>query len=659
MAGIRWAKAYHLVFGLSVAAVGAGSPALADPGAARLGAGENCSFRQDPDAFLSRQSRVVNDIFERTKRVGSIRTLSARTVAPAQMPRQNFIDDEIFGRLEKENVASAPLSTDVEFLRRVTLDLTGRVPSPQQVRDFVADNNPDKRSAVVTRLLWSPEFTDRWTMWMGDLLQNVGNQMSTANTAPTQSGRNAFFNWIKLAVDSDRSLRDVAFDLISNSTVNPPAQNVTALTATGTSWETDTGATNWILSAGTAGGPAQDSYDMALVRSATTFLGIGHYDCLLCHNGRGHLDAISLWAKGTTRQEAEQMASFFSRWRNTRQNVSPGGNANNLPYYVYDVTTGQYDLNTTSGNRPNRVPYGDKSEIKNLTPVYRDGTAAPANVSWRKTFADKLVNDPMFARNFANRLWKQMFTMGLVEPVDSLDPARLDPSKPPSGWDLQATHPELLEKLAQEFVRGNYSLRSFLQTLVNSNAYQLSSRYDGDWSLAYVPLFARHYPRRLEGEEIHDQLVSASQNFNKYTVYEWGDFTVQYAMQLPEPVEPRSNLGNALTFMNNFYRGNRDTTKRLQDGSILQQLALMNDSFVVNRIKIANSPKLKQISAMTDPGQIADEMFLTFLGRFPTTGEKAKVATLWSKATTATAKTDAIQDLAWACINKVEFLFSY
>ena len=72
--------------------------------------------------------------------------------------------------MQKLNVPSAQLSSDEDFFRRINLDLTGRIPGSEDVRAFVAESNKDKRDAVIDRLLASPEFTDRWTMWMGDLL---------------------------------------------------------------------------------------------------------------------------------------------------------------------------------------------------------------------------------------------------------------------------------------------------------------------------------------------------------------------------------------------------------------------------------------------------------------------------------------------------------
>lgn len=391
---------------------------------------------------------------------------------------------------------------------------------------------------------------------------------------------------------------------------------------------------------------------------------MAHYDCVNCHNGRGHLDQISLWGSQTTRQQAEQMSAFFARTRLTGypSPAPPPGQTSSDPYYqsttVENITTAAgYDLNTNYGNRPNRVPYnGQKTQT--LTPVYQYSGETPKNNYWRDEFARMLIQDPMFARNLANRLWKQMFNLGLVDPVDTLDPARLDPNNPPpEPWDFQATHPVLLEKLAKALHDTDFDLRAFLKLLAQSNAYQLSSRYDGDWNLTYVPLFARHYARRLEGEEIHDAISKATGVFNKYTVSGFAD-PFQWAMQLPEPIEPTSN-GAVANFMNAFLRGNRDTTQRNQASSILQQLNLMNDNFVTSRTQVAKSPTLLAISKIADNTAAVDELFLTFLSRKPSSLEQARAIGYLQKAASAAARNTTIEDLAWACINKLDFEFSY
>ncbi len=610
---------------------------------------QECTFQASPDAFLSAQSRAHRDVFQRTVKVDKALAANGATpeAAPAPIDHRNFIDDEIFNKLDSQKVAPARLTTDEEFFRRINLDLTGRIPAANDIRNFVASTDAGKRDKAIEKLLNSDEFNYKWSTWLGDLVQNNISQVTAATNRNTQ-GRNAFRNYLFWSVAGWKSLYDVAYESISGG---------------GNNYDDATGQANFIMGGSVTGGPAQDSYDGMLVRSATSFLGQGNYDCLLCHNGRGHLDQINLWGSQTSRQQAEGMAAFFARTQFTRYPAPnpPPGQASPDPYYQSTivenlVSTQGYNLNTNYGNRPNRVPYGT---TKTLTPVYQFTGATPSDGSWRSTFAGMLVDDPMFKRNMANRLWKQMFNMGLVEPVDQMDPARLDPSNPPPApWDFQASHPVLLEKLARFMVTSNFDLRGFLRLLTQSSAYQLSSRYDGDWNIQYVPLFARHYPRRLEGEELHDIISASTGIYNKYTVAGYADPFI-WAMQLPDSVEPRSN-GAVANFMNAFLRGNRDTTQRNQASSILQQLNLMNDNFVVSRTRVAASPTLLAVSKMTDNNAVVDELFLTFLSRKPTDFERSHALTYFTQAgSNANLRNTAIEDLSWACINKLDFLFSY
>jgi hypothetical protein len=610
--------------------------------------GSNCSFVAAPDEFLSRESRARRDAYERTlafTRYAGKRSTRALSVDPSAIPVKSFIDEEIFRRLSAEGVPSSALSSDEEFLRRVMLDLTGRIPAAAEIREFAANESPDKREALIDRLLHSPEFVDKWTMWLGDLLQNAA---TASNRSQQIEGRNRLHEWIKLSIDGQKSFRDIAHQVI---------------TATGNNYDAPTAPSNFVLRGFAPMGPAQDTADLLLVRSASMFLGLSHYDCLLCHNGKYHLDAVNAWASKVTRYEAWQMASHFTR-------VQMAGVTNDRANYYFNSimtterTAGTYDLNTTSGNRPRRDPVTiDGRRIVNVTPTYRDGKAASGG-NWRESFARSMVADPMFARNFANRLWKAMFNLALAEPVDGLDPARLDPTvEPPAGWTHQASHPLLLEKLAQAARDRDYDLRETLRLIVSSSAYQLSSTYDGPWDMTKAALFARHIPRRLEPEEVHDALVKASGVKASYSIGGWSE-PVQWAMQLPEPVEPRSN-GTVATFLNSFTRGNRDTLQRSQNGSILMWLNMMNSSVVTDRTRVQDaqgrySPYLAQLARITNNEQVVEDIFLTYLSRRPTEYEKAVALKTLQKATTAQfTRAMAVEDLAWSLANKVDFLFSY
>ena len=107
------------------------------------------------------------------------------------------------------NVPSAALSSDEEFLRRVTLDLTGRIPAAADVRAFVADQNPGKRSAMIDHLLFTPEFADKWTMWLGDLVENNATAL---NVNRNITARNSFYKFLwDNVTDASVSLQDTAY----------------------------------------------------------------------------------------------------------------------------------------------------------------------------------------------------------------------------------------------------------------------------------------------------------------------------------------------------------------------------------------------------------------------------------------------------------------
>src|SRR5262245_42841439 len=97
----------------------------------------DCTFQVEPDRFLASEGRVRREINERTLKMNAAFARAvpqARIVTADAIPQRNFIDQEIFGKLMTANVPSAPLSSDAEFLRRIYLDLTGRIPSPADVR---------------------------------------------------------------------------------------------------------------------------------------------------------------------------------------------------------------------------------------------------------------------------------------------------------------------------------------------------------------------------------------------------------------------------------------------------------------------------------------------------------------------------------------------
>ncbi len=564
-------------------------------------------------------------------------TMSRRrpiTIQPAPpFPVVNFVDSDLVAAMSVANVFPTSLSSDDEFLRRVTLDLTGQIPDPAAVTAFLNDKAPDKRAKMIDELLSSDGFTDRWTMWFGDLVQNV--QVS-ANSREYYLGRNSLYSWTKDAIQTRKPYDAMVRELISGK-----GQSFTA------------GPSNCWVRQMQPNGPIQDTYDNMASSTGEKFLGMPLL-CLSCHSGPGHLDLVNQSLKTRQRSEFWGMSAFFSRGRATGSKYTDPANpnANLTTFDVEDAATGAYALNTTSGNKTPRQPaQGQSNQVQ---PAYLfTGEGPRQGEGWRDAYGRILTADRQFARAAVNYLWKEMFGIGIVEPTDAFDLARLDPAKLPPGVTLQPTNPRLLEDLTSTFIASGYDLRSILRTMAVSSVYQLSSRYTvGTWNEAWTPYFARHYPHRLMAEEVLDAVAKATNVAVPLTAQGIG--TVARAMQLPDPTEPssRSQTGG---FLDEFGRGNRDDATRRSDSSITQALSMLNNTLVTNRVKKAttNSTVAKVLAATTDPPAIVDQIYLATLSRYPTQQEKA-MAVGYLKGGNLQNRTE---DLQFSLLNQLEFLF--
>lgn len=573
----------------------------------------------------------------------------SRTFSFDQATQTGSIDSYVFAALKANKITPAAKTTDWEFIRRVTLDLTGRIPTPDRVLSFVADTTPNKRANLVNELMASPQWVDKWTMFYGDLFQNTANKNSTGLNRYPQ-GRNAFYQWIKDSLTNNKPYNQMAAELI---------------TAPAAASSYDYGTVNYLVGGVVTGGPSQDIMDQMTANTFDTFLGITHVNCLLCHNGRGHLDQLSLWGSQTTRYQAWQLASFLSRTQATTTNITVGTSmqqywslADNVRFKV------DYTLNTTTGNRPARVaPTGCKSgqPCYYVAPQYLfNGSAPQAGENYRAALARNITGDFQFARAAVNYLWAYFFGQGMVDPPDTFDPMRLDPNNPPPApWTLQPTNPALLNALAQHFVDSGYNVKALMSEIVNSDTYQLSSRYAGQWDATWQPYFARKYVRRLWAEEVVDAVAQSSGLLPSYTVTGFTDVGFakpSYAMQLPD-VAVNTSDGNANTVLTNFLRGNRDDQPRKQDGSILQALTLMNNQFVEARLATtgtAAAPLIKNNLTLAN-GDLVNTLFLNILSRLPSSDEMTKA----QAALGGSNRTQAVQDLVWSLYNKVDFVFNY
>jgi hypothetical protein len=215
----------------------------------------------------------------------------------------------------------------------------------------------------------------------------------------------------------------------------------------------------------------------------------------------------------------------------------------------------------------------------------------------------------------------------------------------------------LLDALARDFAAHRFSLKHLMRTLARSNAYQLSSHFEGEWKESYTPYFARHYVRQLTAEQLHDAICQATQVFGNYKRRDWTYETpiapVRFWTEAASP-EDISN-GEAKGFLRTFGQANREQFDRQPGGSVLQAMMLMNNPFVTRRVQAANDSLVEQlVKSAKSNAEIVDELYLATLSRYPLPQEK-QLAVAWLQQD----RQQGAEDLQWGLLNKLDFVFNY
>lgn len=550
--------------------------------------------------------------------------------AASANPRANFIDDFIFRDIEADRIPVARRTDDYEFLRRLMLDLTGRIPSPAQVEAFIGDSSETKRDTLINKLIGSPEYVDKWTMYFGDKFQVTSNYYNFIHI----QGRNLFHAYLRDFVERDRPYNVFAAEMIG---------------ATGDTLRN--APVNYVARAYQIGDPIQDSFDTFSYNITTTFLGI-QTQCISCHDGRGHLEPINLYLTTRRRPDFWGQAAFFSRMNVANVSTSAYGSSNHL--IIEDRDGGGYFSSVPANNPGQRPPrYGGP-----YMPKYIFSGATPKTSNWRAELGRLVTGDRQFAKAAVNYLWAAFFNMGIVDPPDNWDLGRVDPDNPPASLPLQVSHPALLDALATEFIGSGYSVRHMIQLIAQSNAYQLSSQPPDGWKPVYNSYFAKHLSRRLTAEEVYDAVITATATETPMYV-EGFDKPVLYAMQLPDPTEPRTNF-SIKNFISQFGRPDWVSQPRNTTSTILQVLFLMNDYQVNQRTftgrQDSRSTRVATLlSSNISQSEMIRQLFLATIGRPPNDAELQAL----QRNRPAELLEDWLADVQWALLNKIDFLFNY
>lgn len=571
------------------------------------------------------------------------------------------IDEMVDANHKKFKVTPNAMSTDEQFVRRIYLDITGTIPTLKQARQFLVNNDTQKRSKLIDTLLSQEGYSSNFYNYWSDILRLKDGLL--ANNVPGKP----YCEWVKESLETNKPYDTFVYEM---------------LTGEGKIW--DNPATGYIYR------DANMPLD-AMNNTVRVFLGT-QIGCAQCHN-----HPFDHW----TQKEFYEMAAFTfgtATRRGAGDKKFGGGNVVNKLRDELKKLDDKFD----DGGKYNRLLIGNLAEVfdnnaklslphdyryddgkpkqmVNPKPIFEPAVKIEKGESPRVAFAKWLTSpqNPRFSKTIANRLWKKSFGVGLIEPIDDMKD------------DSQPENAELMTFLTNEMVKLKFDMKEYLRIIYNTKAYQREATHaeitPGDeyhfpgpilrrmtaeqvWDsfitmAAYKPDEYQKEPATVEaklltldlskttGQEVYDrdqklkstELKKAREERDKDHTYK-GLLLVR-AAELPMP-RPAGH------FLRQFGQSDREAIEVSNvDGSVPQVLQMFNGP-ITHMLLEGSSVMYKNVTAEKATDGRIDVVFLSILSRKPSADER--------KAATAEIKVhgDAgYGNVIWALVNTREFLF--
>ncbi|MCA9128117.1 MAG: DUF1549 domain-containing protein [Planctomycetales bacterium] len=491
-------------------------------------------------------------------------------------PPQNYIDELVNAKLKQLQYLPAETCRDDEFLRRVSLDLLGILPTVQETTSFLADTSDDKRSRLIDRLLERDEYAKFWALKWGDLLRMTSKQVG-------DEGVYKYHRWIEQSLRDNMPYDEFARQLLASTgstLANPPANFY------------------------------RTSKDMneCVETISQVFLG-ARLQCAKCHN-----HPFERW----TQDNYYGLGAFFHRIQR-RKTDRPG------EMFVYTSFQGEVTQPRTGQVMQPWLPQSGSVEIS-------DG------VDRRNAFADWLVRseNPFFARMEANRIWGQLFSRGIVDPIDDFRD-----SNPPSNTSL-------LDALAKDFATSGFDRKHLLRVILNSRTYQASCE-TGRFNQDELKYFSHQEPRLLGAEQLLDAINSTLGLQQTFASLPLGTL----ATQIPAPDLVK------VDFLKVFGQPERQTAcacERADDSNLGMAIELFNGPLIHEKLRDGNNRFRKAFAEESSVEAVIQEIYLAAICRPPTDSELHIAIEHCKQSQDPIA---GVEDVCWALFNTDEFLFQH
>ncbi|MFN9292582.1 MAG: DUF1549 and DUF1553 domain-containing protein [Planctomyces sp.] len=482
--------------------------------------------------------------------------------AGADVSRGEFIDQQIRQGWTDNEIEASPLASDEEWVRRVYLDLVGRIPTLTEAREFLADKNARKRAMLVDALLENEDYVRNFTtIWANN---------SIGRGAPQRVSRTGMEKFYREAFAKNRPWNEIVVDI---------------LTASGHYEEN--GAVNYILA------QMQMPDDAVQLTAMTTRLFLGlQVQCTQCHN-----HPFNKWQQ----DQFWEFNSFFRQVdKRDHRKLDPktGQQVDDYSEVVWKEFTGPVYYEKRSGMMQVAFPRFQGHEVDPGVGVDRRSELA-------KLITEPAGDEPaQLAQAMVNRTWSHFFGYGFTRPVDDMGPHN------------PASHPELLKRLSREFVAANYDVKQLIRWIVSSEAYQLSSQYGeknriDDPAAGEMPLFSHMYLKSMQAEQLYDSLIVAS-NAHQSGNGSWSAQEEQRRRWMQQFVVAFDNDEN-----------DESTTF---NGTIPQALMMMNSELIDKACSVERGSFLfEQMSSPGAETQKINDLYMAALTRRPTRAEMTKM----------------------------------
>jgi hypothetical protein len=521
----------------------------------------------------------------------------------SDIPQVQMINAAMEQQWRESGLVPSPVEDDLKWCRRVHLDLIGRIPTYEELTDFVRDKDHRKREKLVDRLLGDPRYTEEFAEHWGTLWSNVLIGRSGGNDRRSLTSREGMAKYLRDCFARNKPYNQMVYELVTATGASQPGQ------------ENFNGAVNFLIEK-----VNEENGTLATSATSRIFLGM-QVQCTQCHN-----HPFNQWKQ----QKFWEFNAFFRQARALRR-FKEGGRDIAFAELVDEDFAGEGGAASEA-----EIYFEERNGLSRVAyPVFIDGTQIARSgyvgeTNRRQELGKLMLASEYLDRMLVNRLWAHFLGYAFTNPMDDLGPHTL------------VSHPRLLEQLGVELRGSSYDMRALMKWITLSIPYQLSSKITSnnqadDPSLGEVPQFSHFYLRQMSAEQLYHSLLQVGG---------------QARGSLEQQQSERDTWLAQFVVAFGTDEGDEATTF---NGSIPQALMMFNGDLI--KRATATTPGSWLAGVANSNAKYSDKVHALFTAGVARRAKTDELKIAGQLLQARQGKTEqALQDLWWAILNSNEFI---